>query len=122
MQAAELKVKFSLEANMNESTIETIVKSHPWERPFWKPTKGKGAIFFYLIAIHVLAVIGLILFPLPSLRVAGLTLIFAWLGGLGTSVCYHRTLSHRTVKLNKVVEQVLIFCAMFKAANQVVAN
>jgi fatty-acid desaturase len=102
---------------MNEPPIEsTIVKSYPWERPFWKPTKGKGAIFFYLIAIHVLAVTGLILFPLPSLRVAALTVILAWLGGLGTTVCYHRALSHRTVKLNKAIEQALIFCAMFNGS------
>src|SRR5579859_7394088 len=108
---------FFTKGNMNESPIEsTTIKSYPWERPFWKPTKGKGAIFFYLIAIHVLAVTGLILFPLPSLRVAALTVIFAWLGGLGTTVCYHRALSHRTVKLNKIVEQALIFCAMFNGS------
>jgi len=110
-------VEFSLKGNMNQATIEsTIVKSYPWERPFWKPTKGKGFIFFYLILIHVLAVTGLILFPLPSLRVVGLTLILSWLGGLGTTVCYHRTLSHRTVKLNKIIEHMLIFFAMFNGS------
>ncbi|PYX91653.1 MAG: hypothetical protein DMG67_09385 [Acidobacteria bacterium] len=117
MQAADAKIKFSLKGNMNEPMIETTISNRPpWERPFWKPTKGKGFIFFYLIAIHVLAVTGLILFPLPSLRVAGLALLFVCLGGLGTTVCYHRTLSHRTVKLNKVIEQVLIFCAMFNGS------
>ena len=47
----------------------------PWEKPFWKPAKGKGAILFYLVLIHVLAIIGLILYPTPSLPVIGLTLL-----------------------------------------------
>lgn len=98
---------------MNESIIVT---SHPWQRPFWKPTKGKGFILFYLLAIHLLAVAGLILVPLPSLPVVVMTLILIGLGGLGTTVCYHRTLSHRTLKLNKMVEHVLIFCAMFNGS------
>src|SRR5208282_5271090 len=41
----------------------------PWERPFWKPVHGKEGVFSYLVIIHVLAVVGLILFPLPSLKV-----------------------------------------------------
>ena len=98
---------------MNESIIVT---SHPWQRPFWKPTKGKGFILVYLLAIHLLAVAGLILVPLPSLPVVVMTLILIGLGGLGTTVCYHRTLSHRTLRLNKMVEHVLIFCAMFNGS------
>src|SRR6266571_4049326 len=66
--------------------------------------------------IHVLAVIGLILFPLPSLRILSLTLLFTALGGLGTTVCYHRVLAHRTLKLNKVIEQLLVFWAMFNGS------
>jgi len=38
------------------------------------------------------------------------------LGGLGTTVCYHRMLAHRTVTLNKAVEQLLIFCAVFNGS------
>src|SRR6266852_4314471 len=102
---------------MNESMVETTISNRqPWERPFWKPTKGKGFIFFYLILIHVLAVTGLILFPLPSLRVVGLTLILSWLCGLGTTVCNHRTLSHRTVKFNKIIAHMLIFFVMFNGS------
>lgn len=95
---------------------QRLIESHPWDRPIWKPTKGKGAIFLYLVLIHVLAVIGLILFPIPSLPVAVLALILVALGGLGTTVAYHRTLSHRTLKLNRAVEQALIFCAMFNGS------
>jgi len=102
---------------MNDSAIEsTIAKSYPWERPIWKPSKGKGAVFFYLVVIHLLAVTGLILFPLPSLSVFLVALGLIGLGGLGTTVGYHRTLAHRTVKLNKIVEQALIFFAMFNGS------
>jgi fatty-acid desaturase len=92
------------------------VPAHPWERSFWKPVKGKGGVFFYLVAIHVLAILGLILFPVPGLQVFGLTVVLAVLGGLGTTVGYHRALTHRAVKLNNVVQQILILCAMFNGS------
>jgi fatty-acid desaturase len=98
---------------MMETAIQEI---HPWDRPFWKPAPGKGVVFFYLILIHVLAVVGIILFPLPSLKVLGLTLLFTALGGFGTTVCYHRLLAHRTFKVNKFVEHFLIFWAMFNGS------
>jgi fatty-acid desaturase len=61
-------------------------------------------------------VLGLILFPLPSLKILSLSLLFAGLGGLGTTVCYHRLLAHRTLKLNKLIEHGLIFFAIFNAS------
>src|SRR5260370_7991313 len=99
--------------NSQRALMTTPQEIRPWERPFWKPTPGKGGIFFYLIVIHVLAVTGLILYPLPRLSVLITTLILTALGGFGTSVCYHRMLAHRTLKLNKVIEQVLVFSALF---------
>ncbi len=95
---------------------ESSAPVRPWEQPVWKPAKGKGAILFYLVLIHVLAVIGLILYPTPSMPVIVLTLVFTLLGGFGTTVGYHRSLSHGTVKLNKLVENVLIFGAMFNGS------
>ncbi len=94
----------------------TLRETRPWEQPFWKPARGKGGVLFYLVLIHVLAVIGLILFPLPRLPVFGVTLLLAALGGFGTTVCYHRTLAHRTLKLNKIIEHLLIFGAMFNGS------
>jgi stearoyl-CoA desaturase (delta-9 desaturase) len=85
------------------------VEIYPWEKPWWKPAKGKEAVLAYLALIHVMAIIGVILFPIPSLPVLILTLALAMLGALGTTVAYHRGLAHRTVKLNKWVEQFLIF-------------
>jgi ABC-type cobalt transport system substrate-binding protein len=48
---------------MSQTTIQEI---RPWEQPVWKPARGKGAVLFYLVLIHLLAIVGLILFPLPS--------------------------------------------------------
>ena len=90
--------------------------SQPWDRPFWKPVHGKEGVFAYLVIIHVLSLLGLILYPLPSLKVLGLTLLFTALGGLGTTVCYHRLLAHKTLKTNPVVEQFLIFWAVFNGS------
>jgi fatty-acid desaturase len=96
--------------------MTAINQARPWERPFWKPTRGKGGIFLYLIAIHALAIAGLILFPLPSWPILTMTLILTALGGIGTSVCYHRMLAHRTVKTSKAIEHLLIFWAMFNGS------
>jgi len=84
-------------------------QSRPWEMPIWKPVKGKEGVLVYIVAIHLLAIIGLILFPIPSLPVFLTALAFNILGGLGTTVCNHRYLAHRTLKLNKVVEHFLVF-------------
>lgn len=96
--------------------LAATLEKRPWERPFWKPVRGKEGVFSYIVIIHVLAITGLILFPLPGWKVAGVALLFAALGGLGTTVCYHRMLSHKTLKTNKVVEQILIFFAVFNGS------
>jgi stearoyl-CoA desaturase (delta-9 desaturase) len=88
----------------------------PWERPWWKPVRGKEGIFAYLVIIHILAVTGVLLFPKPPLPVLAWSVAFVVMGGLGTSVAYHRALAHRTVKLNAAVEQLLIFSAIFNGS------
>ena len=87
-----------------------------WMMPFWKPAKGKEGVLFYLALIHILAVTGVVLFPSPSLPVLGLALLLACLGGLGTTIGYHRMLAHRAVQVNKVIEHLLVFCAMFNGS------
>lgn len=101
------------EANLNAS-VPSIAR--PWEQPFWKPAKGKAGVLFFLVLIHALAIAGLILYPVPRLPILGVSILFIAFGGLGTTVVYHRLLAHRTLKLNPVVEHLLIFWAMFNAA------
>lgn len=98
---------------MNSIAIDEI---RPWDRPFWRPARGKEAVLFYLLLIHLLALVGLILFPLPNLKTLGLTILFIALGGFGTTIGYHRMLAHRTVKVNKIIEHLLIFWAMFNGS------
>jgi fatty-acid desaturase len=66
--------------------------------------------------VHLLAVVGLVLFPVPGWKVFLATLAATILGGLGTTVGYHRGLSHRAVKLHFAVEQILIFFAVFNGS------
>ena len=99
----------------------------PWDRPWWyvDPNPGNRNIFVYLIVIHVLALLGLVLFPLPSAKVVIAFLVAGALGGFGTSVGYHRGLAHRSVRLHPAVEQVLVFLALFNGSGpprQWVAN
>lgn len=84
-----------------------------WERSWFYCAPGGRVTFFYLIAIHILSLAGLILFGLPSAGVMLASVALAFLGAIGTTVAYHRSLTHRGVKLNPVVEQILIFFSIF---------
>jgi len=97
-------------------SVSAVPATQPWDQPFWKPARGKGLIFFYLVLIHVLAVAGVILFPLPGWKVFLATVAGLLLGGLGTTVAYHRALAHRTLALHPVVKHLLIFGAMFNGS------
>ncbi|HEX4946621.1 MAG TPA: hypothetical protein VFZ34_08165 [Blastocatellia bacterium] len=88
----------------------------PWKMPWWQPSEGNSAVLFYLVIIHALALVGIVLFPLPGWRVLAVALALAAIGGIGTSVCYHRCLSHRALRLHPVVEHILIFFAIFNAS------
>jgi fatty-acid desaturase len=98
---------------MNQSVLQG---TPPWEQPFWKPARGQAATFAFLVLTHLLALVGLILYPVPSIPVLSWAVLFAVLGGLGTTVVYHRFLAHRTFKLHPAVEHFLIFWAMFNGS------
>ncbi len=95
-----------------------LIEEQPWTRPWWQPSEGNGAVFFFIILIHILAVVGLILFPLPGWRVLLIALLITSIGGVGTSVCYHRCLSHRALRLHPVIENILIFFTIFNASGE----
>jgi stearoyl-CoA desaturase (delta-9 desaturase) len=106
-------VKFRREGLMSRSGL---AEKHPWTLPWWKAEGENLWVLSYLVIIHILAITGLILFPLPGWNVFLATLAVACLGGLGTTVGYHRALAHKAVKLNPVVEQILIFFAVFNGS------
>ena len=93
-----------------------LVEKHPWTLPWWKSHSDSRTVLLYLLLIHVVAAVGIVLFPLPGWPVFLATLAAIALGGLGTTVAYHRALSHRAVKLNPIAEQILIFFAVFNGS------
>src|SRR5258707_6908623 len=93
-------------------------QERPWDRPFWKPVHGKEGVFAYIVLIHTLAVVGLILFPVPSLKVVGMTLLSIALGGRGPPACYDPIRSHDTLQTKRFLRQVLIFSARFNWAGR----
>jgi len=93
-----------------------LAEKHPWTSPWWKAEGQNTWTLIFIVSIHILAVVGLILYPLPGWRVFLAALLMACAGGLGTTVGYHRALAHRAVKLHPVIEQLLIFFACFNGS------
>jgi stearoyl-CoA desaturase (delta-9 desaturase) len=93
-----------------------LAERHPWTQPWWKATGESRDVLIYIVLIHTLAIIGLLLFPLPGWKVFLAAVIVTACGGLGTTIGYHRALAHRSVKLNPVVEQILILFAVFNGS------
>jgi len=73
-------------------------------------------IFLWIVVIHATALVGLILYPLPGWRLLAGALALVFVGGLGTTVCYHRAIAHRALKLNPWVSAVLTFFAVFNGS------
>jgi stearoyl-CoA desaturase (delta-9 desaturase) len=70
----------------------------------------------WVILIHATAIAGLILCPLPGWRLLLGALALSWIGGLGTTVCYHRALAHRALRLRPWVGTMLTFFAIFNGS------
>ncbi len=90
--------------------------SRPREWPWWRTTRSGAAVLFWIVLIHLTAVAGLILFPLPGWGILTGALALAWLGGVGTTVCYHRAIAHRALKLEPWVSAILTFFAVFNGS------
>lgn len=101
---------------MKDAPIVSSLGPEPWNAPWWKPARGDRFTLAYLLLIHALALIGLVFFPSPGWKVALGALVLGWLGGMGVTVCYHRTLAHTALKLHPIVRHVLIFFAMFNGS------
>jgi len=94
----------------------SLVETSPWTWPWWRPAAGQEMALVWIVLIHVTAVVGLVVCPLPGWPLFLAAAALAWVGGLGTTVCYHRALAHRAVRLHPVVREVLIFFAMFNGS------
>ena len=98
------------------STTEQIMKTAPWRQPWWHAGKRDIAILGWVLLIHITAAIGLVLYPLPGWPIFLGAVALVFLGGLGTTVGYHRAIAHRSLTLNPWARGVLIFLAMFNGS------
>ena len=92
------------------------VETPPWTWPWWRPNAGQQMTFLWVVLIHMTAAVGLVMCPLPGWPIFLTAGALTWMGGLGTTVCYHRTLAHRALRLHPVVREVLIFFAMYNGS------
>jgi sn-1 stearoyl-lipid 9-desaturase len=93
-----------------------LAKHSPWKQPWWRPTPGDELFFAWFVLIHVGALVGLVLFPFPGWKVLLATAALHFLGGLGTTVCYHRAIAHKSVKLHPAVRNFFTFFAMINGS------
>ena len=88
----------------------------PWKTMWWKPAAGEWGTFIYVVTTHVLAAIGIVLFPMPGWRLVLIAVAIAWVGGLGVTIGYHRAIAHGALQLQPVLRHVMIFVAMFNGS------
>jgi fatty-acid desaturase len=96
-----------------EAPILSSLGIEPWKAPWWKPAAGEWTTFLYIVAMHILAVIGIIAFPLPGWRILAAWVAITWMGGIGVTIGYHRAIAHASLRLHPVIRHILIFLAMF---------
>lgn len=90
--------------------------SRPWEMPWWRASGTDLSVLLWIGLIHVTALVGLILFPLPGWRVLLGAMALVFVGGLGTTVCYHRALAHRALTLKPWASALLTFFAILNGS------
>ena len=96
--------------------IVSSLGPEPWKAPWWKAAKGDRSTFLYLVAIHLLALIGVIFFPVTRWEIVAVAFALTWFGGMGITIGYHRSLAHVALRLHPVVRHALIFFAMFNGS------
>ena len=98
--------------------------AEPWKRSWFYCAPGEISTFGWLVLLHAAALTGLVLVPSlggslwPGWPVAISAVALTILGGLGTTVCYHRSLTHGGVQLRPFAENVLIFFAMLNGSGK----
>ena len=94
----------------------SLVETPPWTWPWWRPAAGQQMTLLWIMLIHVTAAVGLVMCPLPGWPLLVMAGALAWVGGIGTTVCYHRALAHRAVRLHPAVRLVLTFFAIYNGS------
>ncbi len=98
------------DVSISEMGLESTVP--PWEWAWWRTRPQGEWVLYWIVGTHILAILGLILYPVPGWPIVLGTLGLAWLGGIGTTVCYHRAFAHRALKLGKLTSSILTTLAV----------
>jgi stearoyl-CoA desaturase (delta-9 desaturase) len=88
----------------------------PWTWSWFRCAPGERWTLAWIVSIHLLGAAGLVLFPVPGWKVFAAAFAITWLGGIGTTVAYHRAFAHRSVRLARPVETVLVLFAMLNGS------
>src|SRR5271168_2723077 len=98
---------------MVKTRLHTTEQHRPVAGPSIWPSEPKGVLVLaWILTIHITALVGLVMYPMPGCRLLLGSTMLAFLGGQGATVCYHRALAHRSVRLHPAVESFMIFFAM----------
>ena len=46
-----------------------LAEQHPWTLPWWRADGDNFWTMIYIVTVHILAAVGLVLFPLPGWKV-----------------------------------------------------
>ncbi len=93
-----------------------ISVSKPWKRSWFYCARGDVSTFAWVVALHLVGIGGLFFVPAPTWPVVVGALALIVLGGLGTTVCYHRALTHGGLELHPLIKHPLIFFAMLNGS------
>ncbi|MBK6940275.1 MAG: hypothetical protein IPH13_08720 [Planctomycetes bacterium] len=88
----------------------------PWTWSWFTWLPGEGITLAWIVLIHVTSIVGLVLYPWPGLTIALAAYALYFLGGLGTTVAYHRALAHKALHLHPAVECLLVAFAIFNGS------
>ncbi len=114
----EHRVNFTAPLPNDARTLDAadLAKFAPWKQPWWRATPGDGPTMWWVFFTHIGAAVGLFLTPIMGWWVLLAAAALHFLGGLGTTVCFHRALAHKSVRLNPVVRHLLILFAMLNGS------
>jgi len=104
------------ESRARRASEESRPGAEPWTWSWLRWQPGEGWTLFWIALIHVFAALGLVLFPLPGWGLFAGAYALMWLGGIGTTVGYHRALAHRSLRMHRSVEFTLITLAIFNGS------
>ena len=111
-----MSLPLPLSADLLALDAADLAPHQPWKQPWWRATRGDGPVLFWVILIHVCAIVGPFVTPMPGWRVLLAAAVLHFLGGLGTTVSFHRAIAHKSVRLHPWVGNTLNLFAMLNGS------